>query len=325
MSSLPFTLRILEQDPLDPTSNSKLDSSLLPATSRISDDIVIPQSDPEFLDRELLVQRLNDIQEWLWICGRPMPPRPLHHQRLLSRDIIISEHVELHLVWWRNRIFIKPLPSYLLDPGFWRANIIDTGDTENQDMCSGNLEACARGFLFSYTALIAYKSDFRIAKESGLLPEEVTWEGWKALTADFLEHHRYDQVNRRYLYGELRLSRLNKIYCFRKGYILRGYSRVASHTFYGDLLRDNFSVLAAILGYVVVALAAMQVGLGVDRLYENQAFQNMTYGFTVFSLIAPLAAGVFITLFVLIMFVSNWKATKAYERARFKKMQVEAF
>ncbi|RGP80090.1 hypothetical protein FLONG3_1861 [Fusarium longipes] len=319
----PFTVRILERDFLgSPSPSSKEDfNSLLPASARFNDDIVAPTSDPNFLERELSVSRLIDVQEWLWICGRLMPPRQLHYQRLISRNIIVSEQAELHMVWWRDRIFLKPLPKYLLDPGFWTANISDTAHFDRA--AQSNLDASARGFLFSYASLIAYKSDFRIAKEYGLLPEEVTWEGWKAFAAQILENHRYDRVNPRYWYGELRLSRLNKIYAFRKGYLLRGYSRVASHTVYGDLIRDNFSVLAGILAYVVIALTAMQVGLGVDGLYEEPAFQNASYFLTVFALIVPLIGAVFIFLIVFIMIVSNWKVTKAFERRRLKKMEVQ--
>ncbi|KAF5694375.1 glycosyltransferase family 28 domain-containing protein [Fusarium denticulatum] len=317
----PFTVRILQKDFVSDGLESKDEfNSLLPASNRFNDDIVVPTSDPNFLERELSVSRLNDVQEWLWACGRPMPPRPLHHQRLISREIVISELSELHMIWWRNRIFLKPIPAYLLDPDFWVSNI---SDTAHLDVTEGNIDASARGFLFSYAALIAYKSDFRIAKEHGLLPEEVTWEGWKALTAQVLENHRYDRVNPRYWYGELRLSRLNKVYALRKGYLLRGYSRVASHTVYGDLIRDNFSVLAGILGYVVIALTAMQVGLGVDRLVENQAFQDVSYGLTVFTLIVPLIGALFIFFFVFIMIVSNWRVTKAFESRRLKKMKVK--
>jgi hypothetical protein len=212
------------------------------------------------------------------------------------------------------------MPAFLMDPDFWTSNI---SDTAHLDAIQGNLDALARGFLFSYAALVAYKSDFRIAKEFGLLPEEVTWDGWKAFTAQVLESHRYDRVNPRYWYGELRLSRLNKIYAFRKGFLLRGYSRVASHTVYGDLIRDNFSVLAGILGYVVIALTAMQVGLGVDRLIDNQTFQDVSYGLTVFTLIVPLIGALLIFLFVFIMIISNWMVTKTFESRRLKKMKVK--
>ena len=319
----PFTVRILERDFFGTTSSSVKEdfTNLLPASARFNDDIVTPTSDPNFLERELSVSRLTDVQEYLWMCGRLMPPRQLHHQRLISRDIAITEQAELHMVWWRNRIFLKPMPKYLLDPSFWAANISDTAHLD--DATQGNLDASARGFLFSYTALIAYKSDFRIAKEYGLLPEEVTWEGWKAFAAEVLENHRYDRVNPRYWYGELRLSRLNKIYAFRKGYLLRGYSRVASHTVYGDLIRDNFSVLAGILAYVVIALTAMQVGLSVDGLVEEQAFQNASYFLTVFALIVPLIGAMFIFLLVFVMIVSNWRVTKTFESRRLKKMKVK--
>lgn len=218
-------------------------------------------------------------------------------------------------MWSKNRIFLKPIPLYLLDPDFWAAHIIR----------DRKLADCARGFLFSYTALLSYESDFRLASEKGLLPSDITWAAWKGLAREILQHHCYASVNPRYWYGELRLSRLNTIYRLRKGFLLRGYSKVAAHTVYVDLLRDNFAALAAILGYVVIVLTAMQVGLGVERLQEDEAFQNASYGFTVFSIIAPLVAGMGIVVAVLAMFISNWIVTKNYERERFQEMGVEPF
>ncbi|KAI1767446.1 hypothetical protein GGR53DRAFT_518392 [Hypoxylon sp. FL1150] len=317
--SLPFTTRVLEpREELHATSKDPGFRALLPAAYRTKrDHIIVPQLESDFLARELVVDRLNNIQDWLWICGRPMPPRPLrcNHQILISRDITITENPELHLVWSKNRIFLKPIPLYLLDPDFWAAHIAP----------DRKLADCARGFLFSYTALISYESDFRMAKDSGLLPAVVTWEAWKDLVREILQNHCYASINPRYWYGELRLSRLNTIYRLRKGFLLRGYSKVAAHTVYVDLLRDNFAALAAILGYVVIVLTAMQVGLGVDRLQEDEAFQNASYGFTVFSIIAPLVAGMGIIMAVLPMFISNWIVTKDYEGKRFREMGVEPF
>ncbi|KAI1377215.1 hypothetical protein F4677DRAFT_415632 [Hypoxylon crocopeplum] len=313
ISSLPFTARVLERRAVDQTPDF---SALLPASHRTKNDhIIVPQLQSDFLARELLVERLNGIQDWLWICGRPMPPRPLHHQALIAREITITENPELHLVWSKNRIFLKPIPLYLLEPDFWSAQIIN----------DRKLADCARGFLYSYTALIAYESDFRMAKEKGLLPSNITWGAWKNLAKEILQNHCYASINPRYWYGELRLSRLNKIYRLRKGFILRGYSKVAAHTVYVDLIRDNFAALATILGYVVIVLTAMQVGLGVERLQEDEAFQNASYGFTVFSIIAPLVAGMGIVIVVLAMFISNWIITKSYEKGRFREMGVEPF
>ncbi|KAI0833054.1 hypothetical protein F5Y06DRAFT_307384 [Hypoxylon sp. FL0890] len=329
--SLPFTTRVLRSQETPHAAGEIQDfTALLPASHRTKhDDIIAPQPNSEILARELLVERLNDVQDWLWVCGRPMPPRALRYrtqlsscrnpsfdyQVLNSRDIAITEDPGLHLVWSKNRIFLKPIPLYLLEPDFWSAYIIH----------DRKLADCARGFLFSYTALIAYHSDFSIAKEKGLLPAEVTWEGWKALTKEILQNHCYASVNPRYWYGELRLSRLNKVYRFRKGFVLRGYSRVGFYAVYADLIRDNFAALATVLGYVVIVLTAMQVGLGVDRLQSDEAFQNASYGFTVFSIIAPLVASVGVALMVVIMFISNWIVTKDYEGKRFSEMGVEPF
>lgn len=306
----PFTTRVLGE----PKEQSDL-SSHLPATRRTKkDQIVVPRANVDFLAGELLVGRINAVQDWLWICGRPMPPRPLHYQIVISREIVITESPELHLVWSKNHIFLKPLPSWLLDPLFWTSHIL-------QD---AGIARCARGFLYSYTALIAYESDFQIARDKGLLPSSLTWDGWKSVVAEMLDNHDMATVNPRYWYGELRLNRLNMIYrC--KGFVFRGYSKVGGHAVYADLIADNFAVLATILGYVVIVLTSLQVGLGVDRLVDNAAFVDFSYGFTIFSIIAPLIAGVGIILFVLAMFVSNWLVTKKYEEKRFREMGVEPY
>ncbi|KAI0883238.1 uncharacterized protein GGS22DRAFT_190551 [Annulohypoxylon maeteangense] len=305
-STAPFTTPVLgSREPREGHQSTGF-AALLPASHRNKDDhIVVPRPDLEFLKRELLVKRLNDVQDWLWICD---------HQVLISRDIIITEDPELHLVWSKNRIYLKPIPLYLLDPEFWKHHI--HGD---------DLIKCARGFLYSYTALIAYESDFKLATTKGLLPEDIDWAQWKTLSREILTSHHYEFINPRYWYGELRLSRLNKVYRIRQGFVLRGYSKVASHAVYGDLISDNFGALATILGYVVIVLTAMQVGLGVERLQTDEAFQNASYGFTVFSIIAPLVASIGIALVVVVMFASNWVATKSYEKKRFRVMNVEPF
>ncbi|KAI0380723.1 hypothetical protein F5Y04DRAFT_281391 [Hypomontagnella monticulosa] len=78
-TSLPFTTRVLKPR-AEPTAGGHAPdfAPLLPASHRTKrDHIVIPQLEPEFLAGELLVDRLNDVQDSLWICGRPMPPRAL--------------------------------------------------------------------------------------------------------------------------------------------------------------------------------------------------------------------------------------------------------
>ncbi len=208
------------------------------------------------------------------------------------------------------------------------SKVISEVSEETLDMQSQRqqqLYSCALGFLFSYTGLIAYESDFKIAQSSNLIPTTITWSNWQTFTSQYLSNHCYATVNPRYWYGELRLNRLNKVYRFKKGFLLRGYSKVGDNAFYEDILRDNFAALAAVLAYVAIALTAMQLGIATDELGHSTAFQRASYGLTVFSIIVPVIVTVFIAFGVLVLVVSNWAATKSYERRRFREMGVEAF
>ena len=162
----PFSIRLLSGNVDGKTGHTADFAADLPASQRQGrdkDNIVVPTPDDvNCLGRELFVDKINAIQDWLWVCGRPTPPRPLHHQLVIQRDIILTENPELHLVWSKSRMFLKPMPGWLLDPDFWPKFILE--DPRNPDPERKKLTACARGFLFSYTALISHESDFRIAK-----------------------------------------------------------------------------------------------------------------------------------------------------------------
>jgi hypothetical protein len=121
-TSTPFSVRLLR--------NARTTSfqSLLPAATRnADDDIQVPSvtgGDLAFLGKDLLVDRLNDVHGSIWMAGRPMPPRHIGHQIVLSREVVATEDMGLHLVWKAKRIFIKPLPKYLLDEGFWKQHLL---------------------------------------------------------------------------------------------------------------------------------------------------------------------------------------------------------
>ncbi|KAG4259309.1 hypothetical protein FPRO03_12985 [Fusarium proliferatum] len=94
---------------------------------------------------DLSVEKLNKIHGWLWLAGRPMPPRPLNYQQASSCEIILNENAGMHLVWdVSRRIFLKPLPRYLLSYKFWQNNL--AADHE--------FYKSAFGFMLSYAALI---------------------------------------------------------------------------------------------------------------------------------------------------------------------------
>lgn len=95
--------------------------ALLPATHRAGLGgalLSIPKTDIEYLSKELNIDRLDVIYQWLWVVGRPMPPRPLHYQTILSRNIIVTEQMDLHLTWSKGRIYqtnssVYPRPIFL--------------------------------------------------------------------------------------------------------------------------------------------------------------------------------------------------------------------
>jgi hypothetical protein len=277
----------------------------------------------------------------MWIVGRPSPPRPLHYQLLLSRDIYITEQIDMHLVWTTGRIFLKPIPRFLLEPRFWasylaspepcscfrkdghiKSTSASTGggqrDIKSVSRCTGGLRTCALGFLFSYAALITHESDFKIAQEKNLLSKEVKWTAWISLVKQLNTKKIYDKIDDRFKYGELRLSRLNKIY--RCSLLLHGY--MTHWNQYGSFLRDNFTWLAASTVYIAIVLTAMQVGLAIDRLNGNDSFVSASYGFTIFSILGPLVAAGLIIVAMLFLFINNFWATWTFWNKRSTLIQL---
>jgi hypothetical protein len=251
-----------------------------------------------FLKKDLMVNKLNHIDKYLWLAGQPMPPKPLNYQIATSREITVDERIDMHMVWEQSRrIHLKPLPRYLLDSQFWESHLVckgpccdpKPGDRVIQEpACSRELYKCALGLLSSYMALVQFESDFLIAQNYHLLPNTVTWDMWLRLNQQLLRNDATNpaNINSRYLFGELRLSRLNKIYAIRYGSVLSGY-QFTSQT-YSELFYDHLTPLTAATVYVALVLTAMQVGLATDRLALNPPFQDASYGFTVFAILGPL-------------------------------------
>lgn len=227
---------------------------LLPATYRNEEhEVRVVSGDAySFLQHDLNVSRLNRIHRWLWMVGLPGSPRPLHYQIMKKRALVLTEQMDLHLVWSPSRILIKPLPRYLLSPDFWQASLCP----------HPHLYRIALGFLLSWVALIEKESDFKIAMANGYLPDEMTWSAWLIIVGEVMlrpapartrlpQHHTIGiivdnkkLVNNRFLYGELRIGRLNMIYRFALGHF-RGY--LSSCTTYGcewaSILNHNDSTI----------------------------------------------------------------------------------
>jgi len=169
---------------------------------------------------------------------------------MLGRELIITEQTDLHLVWYDSRIFIKPLSDYLLDL-----------EVYEHDICpSDKIFKDANGLLQSYTQLIQYESDHRIAVETGLISKDIQWTDWVRLVKELEPNLTPENVCQRYFYGELRLGRLNQLmyvfqHEFRKGYFRLDVS-------YTEFFSRNFAWVALVFAYVSVVLSALQVGVG---------------------------------------------------------------
>lgn len=276
-----------------------------------------PNRNPDsFLALHLKTPRLNDVHQHLWLAGLPNAARPLHRQKLIGRSIFITEDPDEHLVWSEAQIFIKPLPDFLLDYDYW-----------DENLCSEQrLRGSACGLLLSYAWLVRYKSDLDIAKAAGLVSEDIEWPAWVAFLEVFLDNidlESLSDVNERYRYGELRLSRLNSIYrlippersvrSFIRGY--RGGS-----TWYNEFFGRHFKWMLVVFGIFSVFLSALQVGLATRKLQGNRHFQDVSYVFAIISLVALGACVLLVFSVWLALFwyhlLSTWRNDRRVDRRR---------
>ncbi|VUC21218.1 unnamed protein product [Clonostachys rosea] len=281
----------------------------------------------EFLSCELRTTRLDEVHQHLWLAGLPRPAHPLHRQVSFGRRILISEDPDEHLTWHHSYnntfVFIKPLPEFLLDYEFWK-----------DELCKNlALHKSACGLLLSYAWLIGHRSDLKIAHKESLVPESITWEAWLKFMEAFMSYigdpDLQTHVDRRYAYGDLRISRLNSLYRF--GYagwslhkLVHGF--MSGSTRYTAFFESNFGWMLAVFVYLSVVLSAMQVALATDRLGKDDSFQGFSYGFSLLSISIVLGAIFLIFLVWVSLFWFHLLSTKQYCKgvaARREKKELE--
>jgi hypothetical protein len=263
--------------------------------SRVGDDL------GAFFAYDLNLARLNIIHNHLWLAGLERPARPLHQQIAIGRAIIVTESADLHLLWKGNRIYIKPLPEYLLSHAEWEKTIISDRD----------LHELATGFLLSYLWLICHRSDLSVAHQHGLVPKTVDWQRWTNLARSASRHLdivNLGGINVRFRHGELRLNRVDWIYRLSSATrntvtFLRGFR--PGHYQLDSFVQSKLTSVATAFAYIVLVLTALQVGLATDPLRENAVFQDVSYGFTVFSILAPIVIVVFLMISILVALLFN--------------------
>ncbi|KAK5659172.1 hypothetical protein OQA88_1262 [Cercophora sp. LCS_1] len=256
--------------------------SNLPASTVARGQTLRPVRDlPSFLRSQLEPWKIDRIYDYLWFArDRSLQAKSLHRHTVARRHIVLTESPSEHLISDYSVIFIKPLPEYLLCHDFWERHL-------SRDPV---LHSNACGLFLSYTWLVAYKTDFDIAKESRLIPEGLTWHAWTALATDFLDYvdaSGTQLVSKRYLYGELRMSRINYVYKLIPSLWfthnpMRGF--MPTSMWNGSFMERNVGRMFGVFVFFSLILSAMQVGLATSQLGDEPAFIRAAYGFAVASL-----------------------------------------
>jgi hypothetical protein len=259
----------------------------------------------QFLDKELCSPDLEAIAPRLWIMATESGANvnPLHRQRVKGRQIVITEEPRLHLVWIHDRIFIKPLPRYLLSYAFWEVflatNSMRLGDRRE------TIRKAAMGYMRTYRYLIQHESDFLIAKQDHLrlVPQNVQWADFCHFISRFNDI-RDSNVSKRYCYGELRLSRLN-IYA---PFLLHKFQFEQVHGQYGDYFARLYGPVIFIFAVVSTVLNCMQVGLAVEQVSSRHwvALWSVSRWFSAVSLVGTALISLCFFLLWAWMFLDEW-------------------
>jgi len=211
-----------------------------------------------FLLQDLETPKLNRLAPHLWLVATPSSSSisPLNHQIVRGRHITLTEKADLHLIWIRDRIFIKPIPIYLLSHDFW---VFYFSHSSTLSPSKRILLESSLGFLRSYFYLIKHESDFRLALENHLIPPATSFEAYCKFIGNFALLQD-NLVSPRFRFGELRLTRLNfwsKVFLgqFKFEEVAGQYEEYFAR-FYGPLL--------FVFALFSVLLSAMQLGLATE-------------------------------------------------------------
>lgn len=268
-----------------------------------------------FLDHEFWAEDLETLAPHLWVMSTHSSTNvnPLHRQQVKGRQIVVTEEPRLHLVWFHDRIFIKPLPKYLLSHRFWEIFLVN-GSTSLGDRRDA-IRGAALGYLRTYRFLIRHESDFIVAKQEHLrlIPQDVEWAEFCRFISAF-DHIKDDDVSARYSYGELRLSRLN----FYAPFFLSKFHFEQIHGQYGDYFARLYGPVLFIFAVVSTILSSMQVELAVDQVSSVRwvTLWPLFRCFSAFVLIGTTLVSVCFMLLWSWLFLDEWIFTLRVQRQR---------
>jgi hypothetical protein len=259
---------------------------------------LLPGRVNRYLATQLETPLLDELYDKLWMVARKSGRSidALHMQRVKGRAIIPIEDPRLHLIWYRNKIYIKPVPTFLLNHDFWTLYLqpltkqTSTSSQETLQPAALSFDpSIAIGFLRSYALLVPQRLDFTIARETHLIPDEVDWLQWSKFIRNFRQLGD-ESVARRYHYGQLRLSRLNWVVrLFRPKQATTMWFYEIPYWSTTEFVARAALPLLFVFASVSLALSSMQVALSVpDGLWSRgpswPGLQDMSRAFWIFSI-----------------------------------------
>ena len=139
------------------------------------------------------------------------------------------------------------------------------------------------------------------------MPHAVTWAAWNRFRMGIQSTVTHShQINKRYHYGELRLSRLNDVcrlyeWKWREGYFL-------VYTRYQSFFRAHFEWLLLVFAYFSVALSALQVLLAANQDHDstNHILRSVSLGIGSASMVGVvLSVLIMAVLFVVLKLINE--------------------
>jgi hypothetical protein len=259
----------------------------------------------KILENELTTTKLNDMQPYYYLMTTKSSKNisSLTEQVVRGRKITITENPGLHLVWVQDRVFLKPLPEYLMSYQFWEHYLLSDTSPIKEEVRKKLLQA-ARGFLRSYFYLVQHKSDFQLAtkdEKAILIPESITYDKFNKFIQACKAKITDDDVSPRWHVGEIRLTRLN-IWCqlTRRGiYQTVEWEYMAYFTrFFGPILFvfAIFSLLLSSMSLVLSVRAVLE-----PSNFSWRVFATVARGFALFT--------IFLVLCIIVFFVITLAAS----------------
>jgi hypothetical protein len=252
------------------------------------------------LEEELTTEKLDDMKSYYFLMTTQSSDNisSLTEQIVRGRKIAITENPGLHLVWIQDRVFLKPLPEYLLSYDFWQHFLLSDTSPIKDEVRRTRLLLAARGFLRSYFYLIQRKSDFLLATKDDtkvLIPGggDMTYEKFYKLIKACKANISDDDVSARWQVGEIRLTRLNfwSLLTRRGTYQRVEWQSAAYFTqFFGPIL-FVFAVFSLLLSSMSLVLSVQPV-LKPD-IFSWTEFARAARGFALFTIFAVLCVILF--------------------------------